>query len=131
IRVLLSEVMSREARERNRDVIAYDQVKVDGSGKATIPLKIEYVDGETKVGYDFGQAQENIKEDFAEEKQTLKGILNEEYGWYQADTTRKTVSDSKPKFSITWEEGKEKPAETNSTGEEVKESPVKLFRKKK
>ena len=131
IRVLLSEVMSREARERNRDVSAYDQVKVDGSGKATIPLRIEYANGETKVGYDFGQAQENIKEDFAEEKQTLKGILNEEYGWYQADTTRKTVSDSKPKFSITWEEGKEKPAETKSTGEEVKESPFKLLRKKK
>ncbi|MCU0410888.1 MAG: AsmA-like C-terminal region-containing protein, partial [Bacteroidales bacterium] len=66
IRVLLSEVMSREARERNRDVSAYDQVKVDGSGKATIPLRIEYINGETKVGYDFGQAQENIKEDFAE-----------------------------------------------------------------
>lgn len=130
IRVLLSEVMSREARERNRDVSAFGQVKVDGSGKATIPLKIEFVNGETKVGYDFGQAQDIIKEDFAEEKQTLKGILNEEYGWYQADTTKKKVSDSKPKFSITWEEGKEKPAEAEAEAE-VKESPIRLLRKKK
>lgn len=130
IRVLLSELMSREARERNRDDSAFGQVKVDGSGKATIPLKIEFVNGETKVGYDFGQAQDNIKEDFAEEKQTLKGILNEEYGWYQADTTKKKVSDSKPKFSITWEEGKEKPAEAEAEAE-VKESPLRLLRKKK
>lgn len=131
VRVLLSEVMSRKARERNRDVTAFGQVKVDGAGKATVPLKIECVNGETTVGYDFGQAQESIKEDFAEEKQTLKGILNEEYGWYKEDTTRKAATESKPKFSITWEEGKEQPAEAKAPEEEVKESPLNLLKKKK
>ncbi|MCK7542290.1 MAG: hypothetical protein MZV63_71145 [Marinilabiliales bacterium] len=37
-------------------------MQVDGAGKATIPLKIECINGKTDVGYDFGQAQDNIKD---------------------------------------------------------------------
>jgi hypothetical protein len=131
VRLLLSEVMSRKARERNRGVSSFGQVKVDGSGKATVPLKIVCISGKTNVSYDFGQAQENIKSDIAVEKQTLKGILNEEYGWYETDTARIRPAESKPKFSVTWEEGKEQPATTESPKEEVKESPIKILLKKK
>lgn len=131
VRLLLSEVMSRKARERNRDVGSFGQVKVDGSGKATVPLKIECVNSKTSVSYDFGQAQDNIKNDIAVEKQTLKGILNEEYGWYSTDTTRTKPAESKPKFSITWEEGREQSAATEPQREEVKESPIKILLKKK
>jgi len=131
VRLLLSEVMSRKARERNRNVSSFGQVRVDGSGKATIPLKIVCVDGKTDVGYDFGQAQDNIKTDIALEKQTLKGILNEEYGWYQADTVKVKPAESKPKFNITWEEGKEQPAAAAEKQEEVTESPIKILLKKK
>ncbi len=131
VRLLLSEVMSRKARERNRGVSSFGQVKVDGSGKATVPLKIECINGKTNVSYDFGQAQENIKNDIAAEKQTLKGILNEEYGWYETDTTRIRPAENKPKFSVTWEEGKEQPATTETPKEEVKESPIRILLKKK
>jgi len=130
-RLLLSEVLSRKARDRNRGVIAFNQVQVDGTGKATIPLKIECIDGNITVGYDFGQAQDNIKEDIAVEKQTLKGILNEEYGWYETDTLKKKPEESKPKFKITWEEGKDIPPAQEVQQEEVKESPIKLLLKKK
>ncbi len=131
VRLLLSEVLSRKARERNRGVSSFGEVKIDGSGKATVPLKIECVNGKTSVGYDFGQAQDNIKSDIAIEKQTLKGILNEEYGWYETDTTRIRPAENKPRFSITWEEGKEQPAATETPREEVKESPIKILLKKK
>jgi len=131
VRLLLSEVMSRKARDRNRGVSSFGQVKVDGSGKATVPLKIECINGKTNVSYDFGQAQENIKNDVAVEKQTLKGILNEEYGWYETDTARIRPAESKPRFSVTWEEGKEQPATTEKSQEEVKESPIKILLKKK
>ncbi len=131
VRLLLSEVLSRKARERNRGVSSFGEVKVDGGGKATVPLKIECINGKTTVGYDFGQAQDNIKSDIAIEKQSLKGILNEEYGWYETDTTRIRPADSKPRFSVTWEEGKEQPAATEAPREEVKESPLKILLKKK
>ncbi len=131
VRLLLSEVLSRKARERNRGVNSFGDVKVDGAGKATVPLKIECINGKTTVGYDFGQAQDNIKSDIAIEKQTLKGILNEEYGWYETDTTRVRPAENKPRFSVTWEEGKEQPAATETPREEVKESPLKILLKKK
>jgi len=131
VRLLLSEVLSRKARERSRDESSFGQVKVDGTGKATVPLKIVCVNGKTSVGYDFGQAQDNIKNDIAVEKQALKGILNEEYGWYETDTTRIRPTENKPKFSITWEEGKEQPAVPETQQEEIKESPIRILLKKK
>jgi hypothetical protein len=130
-RLLLSEVLSRKARDRNRSDDVFGQVQVDGAGKATIPLKIECINGTVDVGYDFGQAKDNIKEDIATEKQTLKGILNEEYGWYQADTLKKKPAESKPKFKITWEEGKEPAAATETSQEDVIESPIRTLLKKK
>lgn len=131
VRLLLSEVLSRKAREKNRGESSFGQVQVDGSGKATIPLKIVCVNGETDVGYDFGQMQDNVKTDIALEKQTMKGILNEEYGWYSTDTVRKAPVESKPKFTITWEEGKEPPPAATEKQEEVTESPFRILLKKK
>ena len=131
VRLLLSEVLSRKARERNRGASTMGQVKVDGSGKATVPLKIECINGKTSVGYDFGQAQDNIKSDIAIEKQTLKGILNEEYGWYETDSTRIKPEENKTRFTITWEEGKEQTAVTGKPEEEVRESPIRILLKKK
>lgn len=130
IRVLLSEVLSRKARDRNRESAAFGQVKVDDSGKATIPLKIECRGDVTEVKYDFGQAQDNIKENISGEKKTMKGILNEEYGWYKADTTRVRTEELKPKFSITWEEGRDS-VRTENTVEEEKESPLKILLRKR
>jgi hypothetical protein len=130
VRLLLSEVLSRKAREKNRDVSSFGKVQVDGSGKATIPLKIVCISGKTEVGYDFGQMQDNIKTDIAIEKQTMKGILNEEYGWYSTDTAKAVPAESKPRFTITWEEGKEPPAAPEKQ-EEVTESPFKILLKKK
>jgi hypothetical protein len=43
VRLLLSEVLSRKARERNRGEGSFGQVNVDGSGKATVPHKIECI----------------------------------------------------------------------------------------
>jgi hypothetical protein len=89
------------------------------------------INGTTDVGYDFGQAKDNIKTDIAIERQTLKGILNEEYGWYQADTAKVRPAATKPKFTVTWEEGKEPPATTTEKQEEVTESPFRILLKKK
>jgi hypothetical protein len=131
VRLLLSEVLSRKARERNRGDSAFGRVQVDGTGKATIPLKIECTGDKTDVSYDFSQAQDNIRNDIVLEKQTLKGILNEEYGWYKTDTLKTRTAENKPKFTITWEEGRDTLPKNDTSAEEVSESPIKLLLKKK
>lgn len=131
LRLLLSEVLSRKARERNRGDGAFGKIRVDGTGKVTIPLKIESIGDKFDVSYDFGQIQDNIKNDIALEKQNLKGILNEEYGWYSTDTLKTRPAENKPKFTITWEEGKETATTTDTSREAVPESPLRWLLKKK
>jgi hypothetical protein len=131
VRLLLSEVLSRKARDRNRGVSAFGQVQVDGSGKATIPLKIVCTGDVIDIGYDFGQAQDNIKTDIALEKQELKGILNEEYGWYRSDTMKTRPAETKPRFTITWEEGKEARPAPEEKQKDVTESPIRILLRKK
>ncbi|MDO9579060.1 MAG: hypothetical protein Q7J06_00595, partial [Bacteroidales bacterium] len=38
------------------------------------------------------------------ERQTLKTILNQEYGWFKADTTIKQKPTEKSRFRIIWDE---------------------------
>ncbi len=108
VRILLSEILSKKARTRNKNNTEFGQVADDGLGKTTIPLKLESKNGKFNVDYDFGQSKEIIQESISQEKQNLKGILNEEYGWYKEDTITKK-QESKPKFSISWEEGNRLP----------------------
>ncbi|MCK7540256.1 MAG: ATP-binding protein [Marinilabiliales bacterium] len=46
-----------------------------------------------------------VKQNLKEEKQSLRSILNEEYGWFSKDTSVVTVKEQKPRFRINWEEG--------------------------
>jgi len=127
IRVKLSEVLSHKARERNRNRSEFGKVEEDETGRLSIPLKLENKKGKPDVNYDFGQSKDIVKESITEEKKNLKNILNEEYGWYKKDSTivEKTTTETKPKFNVTWEEGKEE----TTTQEEKEEETKPLFRK--
>lgn len=131
IRVALSDVLSRKARERNKNRDDFGEIADDGLGKTSIPLKIECKNGKTDVSYDFGQSKNIMKESISEEKESLKGILNEEYGWYEGDSAVVEKAETKPKFRITWEEGKEQSEgdETTTVKEEKEERP--LFKRKR
>ncbi|PCH84987.1 MAG: hypothetical protein COB88_10855, partial [Flavobacteriales bacterium] len=66
------------------------------------------------IKYDKKSYVQKIGEDLKAEKQTLKAILNEEFGWFKKDTTikknkKKNKKNSKEKFSddyfiIEWDE---------------------------
>jgi hypothetical protein len=132
VSVLLSEILSKKAKTRNRNNTDFGQVADDEGNKTKIPLKLESLKGKFDVSYDFGQSKEIMKENFTEEKKNLKGILNEEYGWYKEDSSKVHKEQTgKPKFSITWEEGKEVQKEQVKTDEEDDSSLRQLFKKKK
>ena len=132
IRVLLSEVLSKKAKTRNRNNTEFGQVVDYEGNKTTIPLKMESKGGRFSVGYDFGQSKEMVKENIVEEKKNLKGILNEEYGWYKGDSTKtRTEKTVKPKFKINWEEGKDQDSQNEKTDSADNTSLRNLFKKKK
>lgn len=59
------------------------------------------------IKYDIKGAKEKVKEDVRSEKQTLKSILYNEFGWFKKDSTlNKNQIDKKngEKFIIKWDE---------------------------
>ena len=51
------------------------------------------------------RAGSEVKNNIKTERQTLKTILNQEYGWYKNDTAaNKKPAEKKPRFKITWDE---------------------------
>lgn len=132
VRVFLSEVLSKKVKNRNKNNTEFGQVIDDEGNKTTIPLKVQSIKGKFDVAYDFGQSKDIVKENINQEKKSLKGILNEEYGWYKEDST--VVHKEQPakrKMSITWEEGKDQKTDQEKPDTANDSSLRKLFRKKK
>ena len=62
------------------------------------------------IKYDKKGAKEKIKDDIKQEKQTIKQILNEEFGWFKKDTVKANVTNkSDQKFDIQFGDEKPKP----------------------
>jgi hypothetical protein len=131
VKILLSEILSKKRVKNKSNVTEFGVVEDDGLGRTSLLLKIIGKGEEAKVGYDIKAAGTTVKNNMQKEKQKLKTILNQEYGWYKNDSAaNQKPAAKKSRFKITWEEGATEktpppPPETN------KESPLKnLFKKK-
>jgi len=104
IKMLLSEILSKKRKQNRSSVSEFGVVEDDGLGRTALLLKIENKGDEVKVGYDIKAAGSEIKNNIQAEKQTLKTILNQEYGWFKNDTSSRQKPAEKSRFRITWEE---------------------------
>lgn len=106
VKMLLSQILSRKRRSTRNNVTEFGVVQDDGLGRTSLLLKIEDKGDDVKVGYDLKAAATVIRSSIQSEKQSLKTILNEEYGWYKDDTQVKKTQPGtkKPRFTVTWEE---------------------------
>jgi hypothetical protein len=132
VRVLLSEILSKKLKKPKPNTTEFGAVKDDGLGRTSVLLKIEDKGEDVKVSYDMKAAGNEIRKDIKAERQTLKTILNEEYGWFKKDTvvTVKPASGA-PRFRITWDETDTAKVEIEEQPEEPGENPLKnLFRKR-
>lgn len=106
VKILLSEILSRKVRRPKPNTNEFGAIRDDGLGRTSLLLKIEDRAGEVKVSYDVRAAGTQIKNDIRKERQSLKTILNEEYGRYRDDTAApaKSSGSGTPRFRVTWEE---------------------------
>jgi hypothetical protein len=131
IKILLSQILSKKIRKPKPNTTEFGAIKDEGLGRTSVLLKIVNKGEDVKVTYDAKAAGSQIKNDIKTERQSLKTILNEEYGWFKNDTAvTKKPATSAPRFKITWEE-----TDTVKTETEIppakNENPVKnLFKKK-
>jgi hypothetical protein len=124
-------MLSKKIKKLKPNTTEFGAVRDDGLGRTSLLLRIENKGEDIKVGYDIKAAGNQIKNEIKSEKQTLKTILNEEYGWFKNDSTvNKTKLNSSHRFKITWEETDSVKVEDELPAEK-KESGIKnLFKKK-
>jgi len=131
VKILLSELLSKKRKKNKSTVTEFGVVEDDGLGRTSLLLKIVNKGKDVKVSYDVKAASTSVKNNFKSERQTMKTILNQEYGWYKSDTAVKAKTpEKKTRFKISWDE-------TDSTKNSTPPPPVKkentiknIFKKK-
>ncbi|MDP3003744.1 MAG: AsmA-like C-terminal region-containing protein, partial [Bacteroidales bacterium] len=104
VKMLLSEILSKKRKKSKSNISEFGVIEDDGLGRTSLLLKIEGKGETVKVGYDIKAASSEVKNNFKSERQTLKTILNQEYGWFKSDTTvKQKPAEKKSRFRITWE----------------------------
>lgn len=131
VKILLSELLSKKRKKNKSNVTEFGVVEDDGLGRTSLLLKIVNKGEDVKVSYDVKAAGTSVKNGFKSERQTMRTILNQEYGWYKSDTAVKAkIPEKKTRFKISWDE-------TDSTKNSPPPPPVKkensiknIFKKK-
>ncbi len=131
VKVLLSEILSRKLKKPKPNTTEFGAVKDDGLGRTSVLLKIEDKGDNVKVGYDIKAAGNEIRNDIKTERQTLKTILNEEYGWFKNDTVvPEKPAAGEPRFRITWEETDTAKGEEEPVPEKKESGKINIFKKR-
>lgn len=120
VSLLLSQVLSKKARKNNDLQTEFGNIQEDGVGRTKLFLKIHGRPEKYAIQYDKEGVKNQISENLKREKNELKTILNEEFGWFERDSSlrsEKTGQKSR-RFNIRWEEDSE-------NAEAAKEKPMK------
>ena len=105
----LNELLSKKAKQAKKENDEFGEVADDGLGRTNIFLSMTGTIEHPVIKYDSKSAIQNVKQDLKVEKQTLKGILKEEFGLFKKDSSlnKKTIKED-PTFIIKWEEADKK-----------------------
>ncbi|MFL5765653.1 MAG: AsmA-like C-terminal region-containing protein [Bacteroidia bacterium] len=108
VKLSLNELLSKKAKNAKKENDEFGQVADDGLGRTNIFLSMTGTVDNPVIKYDSKSAIQNVRSDLKVEKQTLKGILKEEFGLFKKDSTAKVPQKEDPKFIIKWEESDKK-----------------------
>lgn len=123
IRLLLSDLLSKKVRKNKKQK---DQnFEEDDEGRTILYLLLKGDHDDFKVRYDRKQARDARKESMKNERNELKKILNEEFGWFKKDSALNSVSNTKKneqEFKVEFEDDRT----TNKKKREESESEQKF-----
>ena len=113
-KLLMSDVLWKKAKKNKKENSEFGYIEDDGLGRTALFLHMTGTMANYKISYDTKGLKESFKEDFKKEGNTLKKILNNEFGWFKKDSN--ATKEEKPKddgFIIEWEEDDEEKEDTN------------------
>lgn len=128
--LLLSQVLSKKARQNDDLNSEFGNIREDGVGRTKLFLKIHGKPDKYAIQYDKQGVKDRIRQDLKKEKQELKSIFQEEFGWFKKDTTlqaEKEKPDSN-RFNVRWEDQENRNTQTKDKmkkepGKEKKDEP--------
>ena len=123
VKVLLSDLLSGKRKRSKKKTQDSEVSNEDSEGRITLFLRIEGDEDDCKVRYDRKAARDVRKESLKTEKNELKQILNEEFGWYENDTTfNQNTNDQKSQdnFKIEFEETEQKEKKNKTSDSDEK-----------
>jgi hypothetical protein len=89
IKLLLSDLMAQKAKKAKKENEEFGIVEDDGLGKTSLYVLVTGTVDNPVYKYDAKGVKAKIAVGFIKEKQNLKTILNEEFGWFKKDTAVK------------------------------------------
>ncbi|HUX96086.1 MAG TPA: AsmA-like C-terminal region-containing protein [Bacteroidales bacterium] len=131
VKIKLSELLSQKRKKNRTGNTEFGVIEDDGLGRTSLLLRIESKGNDIKVGYDVKAAGEKVKTSIKSERQTMKNILNQEYGFFKADTiTHQNPAERKPRVRITWDDSDTLNKEPESSDLKKEKALRSLFKKK-
>ncbi len=126
MRVLLSDVLYGRARRAKPENQEFGIVEDDGLGRTSLYLLVSGTPEDYRVSYDRGAVRDMIRESITEERNALRQLLHEEFGWFSSDSSAKGSSSateaSGSRFRITWDEEDENTPPAGTTGQPSRNS---------
>lgn len=119
-RLLLSDVLSKKARDRKPENNEFGVIEDDGRGKTYLFLVMKGTVNDYRIAYDSRAVKDKIKDDLKQERKELKVALNQEFGWFKKDSAviNHKEPEKKAKFTVEWDEE----AESKNTEKDKKKS---------
>ncbi|MCF8218060.1 MAG: DUF3971 domain-containing protein [Bacteroidales bacterium] len=87
VEVLLSEILSRKARQNKEANSEFGRIRDDSLNRTTLFLKIYGNTENPKFAYDTEGLKKKLKKDIKEEKGELKQVMHDEFGLFRNDST--------------------------------------------
>lgn len=126
IELYLNDVLGKKVRKPQNNEFGY--VEDDGLGRSKLFLKMSGTSSNPVFSYNKTGLKDHLKEKIAIEKESLKSLLNKEFGFFKKDSTIQQSKESSSKkaspFQIEWE------GNTDSTRNSRTEKPKKKANKK-
>lgn len=108
VKLSLNELLAKKIKKPKEQNTEFGEIADDGLGRTNLFLSMTGTVDKPIIKYDTKGAVENIKQNIKVEKQSLKKILNEEFGLFKKDSSLQKIKQNKAseekKISIKWEE---------------------------
>ncbi len=116
ITLLLAELLGKKIKKESAE---FGEVKDDGLGHTRIFLTMKGKADNPVFAYDKKAAAKKIKTDIVNEKQTMKNVLKEEFGWFKNDSTLSVKERKKEVLQIDWDDYNKKHSSPEDTLQEA------------